>query len=80
MGVRQERTNQLRMLSEKKRRAFYQLFAGESRKVLWEASETEGRMLGYSDNYVRVSKKWNPDQINTVQWETLQDGDVRFDD
>lgn len=80
MGVRQERTNQLRMLSEKKKRAFYQLFAGESRKVLWEASETEGRMLGYSDNYVRVSKKWNPDQINTVQWETLQDGDVRFDD
>ena len=80
MGVRQERTNQLRMLSEKKRRAFYQLFAGESRKVLWEASETEGRMLGYSDNYVRVSKKWDPDQINTVQWETLQDGDVRFDD
>lgn len=80
IGVRQERTNQLRMLSEKKKRAFYQLFAGESRKVLWEASETEGRMLGYSDNYVRVSKKWNPDQINTVQWETLQDGDVRFDD
>lgn len=80
MGVRQERTNQLRMLSEKKRRAFYQLFAGESRKVLWEASETEGRMLGYSDNYVRVSKKWDPDQINTVQWETLQYGDVRFDD
>lgn len=80
MGVRQERTNQLRMLSEKKKRAFYKLFTGESRKVLWEASESDGRMLGYSDNYVRVSKKWNPDQINTVQWETLHDGDVRFDD
>ena len=80
MSERQERTAQLRMLSEKKKHAFYKEYAGESRKVLWESANENGRMLGYTDNYIRVSKALNEDQFNTVQMESLQTGDVRFDD
>jgi threonylcarbamoyladenosine tRNA methylthiotransferase MtaB len=80
MSERQERTAQLRMLSEKKKHAFYKEYAGESRKVLWESANENGRMLGYTDNYIRVSKSLNEDQFNTVQMESLQTGDVRFDD
>jgi hypothetical protein len=36
--------------------------------------------LGYTDNYIRVSKSLNEHQINTVQLEAIQTGDVRFDD
>ncbi|MEN9394016.1 MAG: hypothetical protein RL362_237 [Bacteroidota bacterium] len=80
MSERQERTAQLRMLSEKKKHAFYKEYAGESRKVLWESANENGRMLGYTDNYIRVSKALNEGQFNTVQMESLQTGDVRFDD
>jgi threonylcarbamoyladenosine tRNA methylthiotransferase MtaB len=80
VSERQERTAQLRMLSEKKKHAFYKEFIGQDRKVLWESPNENGRMLGYTDNYIRVSKTLNEAQFNTVQLETLQAGDVRFDD
>lgn len=80
MSERQERTAQLRMLSEKKKHAFYKAFIGQDREVLWESANENGRMLGYTDNYIRVSKSLNEDQFNTVQMESLQTGDVRFDD
>ncbi len=80
MSERQERTAQLRMLSEKKKHAFYKAFIGQNREVLWESANENGRMLGYTDNYIRVSKALNEGQFNTVQMESLQTGDVRFDD
>ncbi len=80
ISERQERTAQLRMLSEKKKHAFYKAFIGQNREVLWESANENGRMLGYTDNYIRVSKALNEGQFNTVQMESLQTGDVRFDD
>ncbi|MEY3598878.1 MAG: hypothetical protein RL521_1300 [Bacteroidota bacterium] len=80
VAERQERTAQLRILSEKKKHAFYQAFAQTDRSVLWESANENGRMLGYTDNYIRVSKSLNEHQINTVQLEAIQTGDVRFDD
>lgn len=80
VSERQERTAQLRMLSEKKKHAFYKEYVSAERKVLWESANENGRMLGYTDNYIRVSKTLIEAQFNTVQLETLQAGDVRFDD
>lgn len=77
---RQERTAQLRMLSEKKKRAFYKEFLGSERKVLWESANENGRMTGYTDNYIRVSKSLNEAQFNSIQLEPIQVGDVRFED
>jgi threonylcarbamoyladenosine tRNA methylthiotransferase MtaB len=39
MEIRQERNKRLRILSNKKRRAFYESQLGSTRKVMFEASE-----------------------------------------
>lgn len=51
---RRKRNKMLTILSEKKKRAFYQLFAGTTRPVLYEHENKNGFMYGYSDNYLRV--------------------------
>ncbi|MFK7972459.1 MAG: tRNA (N(6)-L-threonylcarbamoyladenosine(37)-C(2))-methylthiotransferase MtaB [Bacteroidia bacterium] len=69
---RKRRTNMLRILSEKKRRAFYQQFEGKQMPVLWEGSETNGYMFGFTPNYVKVARKFEPDFANTIH-ETMLD-------
>ncbi|HPQ08187.1 MAG TPA: tRNA (N(6)-L-threonylcarbamoyladenosine(37)-C(2))-methylthiotransferase MtaB [Bacteroidia bacterium] len=52
--VRKERNAILRSLSQKKQHYFYQQNLGKIRKVLWEDEEKNGKMFGYTDNYIRV--------------------------
>ncbi|MBP6697962.1 MAG: tRNA (N(6)-L-threonylcarbamoyladenosine(37)-C(2))-methylthiotransferase MtaB [Flavobacteriales bacterium] len=66
VDVRRERTKQLRILSSKLQRAFYEQHLGTSRPVLFEAEEHEGKMLGFTDNYLRVSMSFDPNMINTM--------------
>lgn len=66
MEKRHRRTLELRMLSDKKKRAFYEPFAGTEHSILWEASEDEGLMHGFSENYLKVSQTWNPDAVNAI--------------
>ncbi|MEZ5014653.1 MAG: tRNA (N(6)-L-threonylcarbamoyladenosine(37)-C(2))-methylthiotransferase MtaB [Chitinophagales bacterium] len=63
---REERTTQLRNLSEKKRRAFYDAFAGSIRPVLFEAERNGARMHGFTDNYIRVETAYDPLLVNTI--------------
>ena len=79
IGVRQERTQQLRMLSEKKKMAFYQSFASQSRSVLWESADENGRMMGYTDNYIRVSQSYDAACANSIATVKLHEGDIRFE-
>ncbi len=63
---RDERTTQLRNLSEKKKRFFYQQFEHTMRPVLFEA-ETEGdKMFGFTDNYIRVQTQYDPLLVNEI--------------
>lgn len=64
--VRRERTRQLRILSNKLQRAYYQQHLGTTRPVLFEAEEHEGRMLGFTDNYLRVDLPYDPALVNTI--------------
>lgn len=66
MAVRRERTHQLRILSSKLQRSFYQSHQGSTRTVLFEAEEQEGRMLGLTDNYLRVSLPFDPALVNRL--------------
>ncbi|TVR78640.1 MAG: tRNA (N(6)-L-threonylcarbamoyladenosine(37)-C(2))-methylthiotransferase MtaB [Chitinophagaceae bacterium] len=66
--IRKKRTKMLRSLSEKKRNAFYNRFLNTSRKVLWEGQSTEdGKMLGYTDNYIRVEQDFEEFKVNTIE-------------
>ncbi|MBA2407724.1 MAG: tRNA (N(6)-L-threonylcarbamoyladenosine(37)-C(2))-methylthiotransferase MtaB [Chitinophagales bacterium] len=53
--IRHERNKMLRILSGKKREAFYQLHLGKHRKVLFEADATNGTVKGFTDNYIQVT-------------------------
>jgi threonylcarbamoyladenosine tRNA methylthiotransferase MtaB len=66
MEKRHRRTLELRMLSDKKKRAFYEPFAGSVHSILWEASEDEGLMHGFTENYLKVAQPWNTDAVNGI--------------
>lgn len=81
--VRQKRSKMLRGLSVKKRRAFYESQLNTTRKVIFEDTNKEGYILGFTENYVRVKTPWNPflvGKIRTVKLTHIdEDGMVRFD-
>ncbi|MHA8086552.1 tRNA (N(6)-L-threonylcarbamoyladenosine(37)-C(2))-methylthiotransferase MtaB [Aquirufa sp. Wall-65K1] len=65
--VKAERSKMLHILSDKKRRAFYETQLGLQGKVLFEEANSDGYMEGFSENYVRVRVPYDPLQINTIQ-------------
>jgi threonylcarbamoyladenosine tRNA methylthiotransferase MtaB len=65
-SIRQERTTQLRSLSDKKSRSFYSRFEGQSFPILWESSEKEGWMSGFTPNYLKVIAPYTPECIGEI--------------
>jgi len=55
MAVRRQRNEQLRLLSEKKRRAFYEDHLGSCRPVLLEKGPDPHTWSGYTDNYIEIA-------------------------
>lgn len=66
IGERRRRNKMLRILSDKKKRVFYQSFKGKNRSVLFEGISVEGKMTGYTDNYIQVQTQDIPKLINRV--------------
>lgn len=64
---RKKRNKMLKILSEKKRHAFYESQLGKVKTVLWEHENKNGMMYGYTENYVRVSQPYNPKLINQLE-------------
>ena len=61
-----ERSKTLHNLSNKKRHDFYNKFLNQKRKVLYEGMKN-GKVIGHTDNYVRVEVEPNAQLINSVQ-------------
>ena len=75
MAVRRERTKQLRILSSKLQRAFYERHVGSTRPVLFEHGDgalPSSTVEGYTDNYLRVSIPFDAMVMNTVVPVTLE--------
>ncbi|MEM6723370.1 MAG: tRNA (N(6)-L-threonylcarbamoyladenosine(37)-C(2))-methylthiotransferase MtaB [Bacteroidota bacterium] len=66
VGIRRERNEMLRILSEKKKRAFYAPFAGSVREVLFEHNKAEGRVTGFTDNYLKIDMIGEEQLINKM--------------
>ena len=64
--VKHDRTNRLLELSETKKRFFYHEHVGETRPVLWESENVDGKMFGFTDNYIKVAAPFNPDWVNEI--------------
>jgi len=64
---RSERSSMLHILSEKKRRKFYEDNLGRVAKVLFENREQDNTMNGFTENYVKVIARYDPLAINDVR-------------
>ncbi|MBS1680074.1 MAG: tRNA (N(6)-L-threonylcarbamoyladenosine(37)-C(2))-methylthiotransferase MtaB [Bacteroidetes bacterium] len=69
---RNERSRMLHILSDKKRRAFYEANLGQEFNVLFENDVRDGLMYGFTENYIRVSAKYDPVLINELKNTKLQ--------
>ena len=67
MKERQRRSKMLRILSEKKKRAFYESQLNSVHEVLFEDDVENGMMHGFTENYVRVSAKYDPLLVNELK-------------
>jgi threonylcarbamoyladenosine tRNA methylthiotransferase MtaB len=74
--LRKERNAILRSLSQKKQHYFYQQNLGKIRKVLWEDEEKNGKMFGYTDNYIRVGIDYDSNLSGKIYSVKLLDFDV----
>jgi threonylcarbamoyladenosine tRNA methylthiotransferase MtaB len=69
---RKKRNKMLRILSEKKKMAFYQTQLGKTLPVLWEHENKDGKMFGFTENYVRVQKDFDPAFVNQIEFLNLE--------
>lgn len=65
--IRFERTERLRMLSLKKRNAFYSRFLGTVIPVLFESTASQNSLSGLTSNYIRVEVEQRPSLANTIR-------------
>ncbi|RZK75546.1 MAG: tRNA (N(6)-L-threonylcarbamoyladenosine(37)-C(2))-methylthiotransferase MtaB [Pedobacter sp.] len=79
-SARADRSKMLHILSDKKRRAFYESQIGEVGEVLFEDDQKNGFMHGFTRNYVKVKAKYDPVMVNEVKTvkliEITADGEV----
>ncbi|MCU0369529.1 MAG: tRNA (N(6)-L-threonylcarbamoyladenosine(37)-C(2))-methylthiotransferase MtaB [Cyclobacteriaceae bacterium] len=64
---RNERSKMLHILSDKKRRFFYEQHLDSTQTVLFENDIEEGLMHGFTENYIRVAAKYDPLLINELK-------------
>lgn len=71
-GERNKRSKMLRGLSDKKRRFFYESQLSRNESVLFEQSNNDGVMNGFTSNYIKVEYPFKTDLINKVAKVELQ--------
>ena len=76
-----ERVARLEELSDRLHRSFAERFLGTEREVLFESTDHDGMMYGYTDNYLRVAAPYDTAKINEICRVKLVDitpeGDIR---
>ena len=54
----------LQILSDKKKRYFYEQQLNKEFTVLFEAQENQGEMSGFTENYLKIKTTFNPEWVN----------------
>ena len=63
---RNKRSKMLRILSQKKKRQFYEENLNRSSAILFEEENVDGKILGFSENYIRVASEYDDKLINQI--------------
>ena len=65
--VKTERAARLEALCKELHAEFVQRCKGMSATVLWESREKDGTMGGYTGNYIRITRPFDPARVNTLE-------------
>lgn len=65
--VKAERVARLEDLCARLHSEFEARCKGMRATVLWESREKDGTMGGYTDNYIRISRPFDPERVNTLE-------------
>ncbi|MBR5585104.1 MAG: tRNA (N(6)-L-threonylcarbamoyladenosine(37)-C(2))-methylthiotransferase MtaB [Alistipes sp.] len=61
-----ERVSRLEELSDRLHKQFAEKYLGSIRTALFESTEHDGMMYGYTDNYLRVVVPYDASKVNTI--------------
>ena len=64
INKRKERSRVLHLLSDRKKRNFYESNKGTKRKVLFENDNHEGYLHGFTENYIKIKTPYQPKLTN----------------
>jgi threonylcarbamoyladenosine tRNA methylthiotransferase MtaB len=67
VGVKNQRSRAMQLLSEKKKHQFYHSSLGTQSNVLWEKDNVDGFMYGFTENYIKVKTQYDPLRINAIE-------------
>jgi threonylcarbamoyladenosine tRNA methylthiotransferase MtaB len=70
--AKSERSKMLHILSDKKRKFFYDEHLSNVREVLFEENHQKGLMYGFTDNYIKVQTPYKKSLANTIARVKLQ--------
>lgn len=73
---RSKRSKMLHILSNKKKRFFYEQFLGKENTVLFESEQHENYLNGFTDNYIKVRVPFSEDLQNQIKTVTLTKVDM----
>lgn len=73
IAEKKRRSSMLRILSEKLKNNFYRKMIGKELRVLFEDTEKESHLYGFSSNYVRVKYPYNSDLANQFNFVKIED-------
>ena len=65
--VKTERAARLEALCEELHSEFVGRCKGMNATVLWESREKDGTMGGYTGNYIRITRPFDPARVNTLE-------------
>ena len=66
-SVKTERVARLEALCDYLHASFVAANRGLPERVLWESTVKDGQMFGYTGNYIRVEKPFDPKLVNTLE-------------
>ena len=73
--VIERRAAALGELCDRLHRAFCRSHDGRTASVLWESTRRDGRMFGYSENYIKVRAPFDRSRVNTISPVVLRASD-----
>ena len=66
-GIKTERVEILEKLCVELHTEFVESNKGLVSKVLWESDCKDGMMGGFTGNYIRLERPYDPDRVNTIE-------------